>query len=396
LFDNIYSPFLVGYLRFENYFISHTEFIGKISLSEHLTRETNFSEFLLVLVGLIFLTHLWVIYYLHANIFTLPQDAPNDVRTLNQAWHSLSSITIVNSLLIVCLVLINFVYIQKFSTQFLFYSTMYISNPNFHYLFCVIVLLFIVTSAATQLYQQNVTFNAEYLMFIYLVLISSWVLVSSTSLFAAIFVLEFIAVLIFAKFAVGRVIYPTDNLVVTNPLARIVQFSYGLFNSLYLQFWANFISSILLFYSLLGFHYMFGTSEFFWINYFYIFLSMSQKVSGTLSEFISTTLVLGFLIKLGLAPYQFFKIETYKGLPIFVVITYTVVYLVVYVYFFVYLLCMQIPSIHIFIWDYLLYSLLVSIFYIIYLLFDTKNFRAFLSYSTIVTLSNLLIIVTLL
>lgn len=112
----------------------------------------------------------------------------------------------------------------------------------------------------------------------------------------------------------------------------------------------------------------------------------------TFSTFATTSLTIGLLIKLGLAPYQFFKIETYKGIPLFVVVVYTTIYLVVYVYFFIHLFFTQLPAVRDFVGSYLFFALLFSVGYLISLLFDTKNFKAFLSYSTLITVSNLLII----
>ena len=103
--------------------------------------------------------------------------------------------------------------------------------------------------------------------------------------------------------------------------------------------------------------------------------------------------ITGFFIKLGLSPYQFFKIETYKGIPVFMIIVYTTLYLIIYVYFFIYLVFYQITTIKLFIGFYLLFFITLSLFYLVSLLFDAKNFKAFLSYSTLITIVNLFIVV---
>jgi hypothetical protein len=171
------------------------------------------------------------------------------------------------------------------------------------------------------------------------------------------------------------------------------QFSYGLFNSLFFQFWANFVSSVFLFFSLINIHYLFGLSNFFLLNFFYSILSVNWYTTEIFSSFVLILLTTGLFIKLGLSPYQFFKIETYKGVPLFMVIVYTTLYLVIYIYFFAFLFLYQVPTLRDFTGVYILIALTLSIIYLVNLLFDTKNFKAFLSYSTLITVVNLFIII---
>ena len=75
------------------------------------------------------------------------------------------------------------------------------------------------------------------------------------------------------------------------------------------------------------------------------------------------------------------------------VIVYTTLYLIVYSYFFSFLYINQIPMLKDFSGVFISISVVFSIFYLISLLFDTKNFKAFLSYSTLITVINLFIII---
>jgi len=141
---------------------------------------------------------------------------------------------------------------------------------------------------------------------------------------------------------------------------------------------------------------MFGLSNFFFLNFFISILTYNFYLTGFFSSFVLTIFTTGLFIKLGLSPYQFFKIETYKGVPLFMVIVYTILYLIIYIYFFSFLYINQLNSIKNFIGVFLLIFIAISIFYLINLLFDTKNFKAFLSYSTLITIVNLFIIVLIL
>ena len=266
------------------------------------------------------------------------------------------------------------------------------SNNNINYMYIVTIILLVILISSTFLFNQNISFSTEYLLFVLLIGISGFFLVSSTNMFLTIFLLELVALLIFAKFAVSRILFNQSKLNASkntnNP-----QFSYGLFNSLFFQFWANFVSSVFLFFSLLNIHYIFGTSNLYMLNFFLSIIVSLLNSPENFNMFILVLFTTGLFIKLGLSPYQFFKIETYKGIPLYMIIVYTTLYLIVYVYFFSFFFIIQLPTLRNFIGIFTLFFLTISVFYLINLLFDTKNFKAFLSYSTLITIVNLLIII---
>jgi len=73
------------------------------------------------------------------------------------------------------------------------------------------------------------------LIFVLLAGVVGFFLLTSTNLLLTVFLLELIALLIFGKFAVSRILFkknPTDLNKNTTP----PRFSYGLFNSLFFQF----------------------------------------------------------------------------------------------------------------------------------------------------------------
>jgi formate hydrogenlyase subunit 3/multisubunit Na+/H+ antiporter MnhD subunit len=136
---------------------------------------------------------------------------------------------------------------------------------------------------------------------------------------------------------------------------------------------------------------MFGTSNFYLLNFFFYIMSVNEVMPKFFITLNLTVFITGLFIKLGLSPYQFFKIETYKGIPLFMIIIYTTLYLTVYVYFFILLIVIQIPSLRDFIGSFLSIFIVISVIYLVSLLFDTKNFKAFLSYSTLITVINVFI-----
>lgn len=290
--------------------------------------------------------------------------------------------------------LFNYSYILNCGTHHGFWSALYQSNNTVLYFFSMLFVLALILFSGLQLYRQNVTISSEYLIFVCLIIFSSYILISSSNLFLTIFLLEVIALLIFGKFTVTR-LFTNNNLAVTSKTNSLFlnQFSYGLFNSLFFQFWANFVSSTCLFFSLINLHYSYGTSNFFMLNFFFSVVNSNWYVPEIFNSFNLIVLITGFFIKLGLSPYQFFKIETYKGIPVYTVIVYTTLYLAVYIYFFIYLFIYQVPFIRDSTNMYVLMFVALSVLYVFSLLFDTKNFKAFLSYSTLITVLNILLVV---
>jgi len=163
----------------------------------------------------------------------------------------------------------------------------------------------------------------------------------------------------------------------------------------FFQFWANFVSSIFLFFALINVHYLFGTSNFYLLNFLLSIFTLGWHVPESFVLFSLVILLTGLFIKLGLSPYQFFKIETYKGIPLLMIVVYTTIYLVVYVYFFSYLYLHHISFMKTFTSPYVSVFIGLSVGYLVTLIFDAKNFKAFLSYSTLITVINLFMVILL-
>ena len=131
------------------------------------------------------------------------------------------------------------------------------------------------------------------------------------------------------------------------------------------------------------------------VNYIFNIFFINSYYPEILCTTVLILFTTGLFIKLGVSPYQFFKIETYKGIPLFFVIVYTTLYLIVYIHFFTYLYIYLFPSLKNFVSSYIFVFMFISVIYLFSLLFDTKNFKAFLSYSTLITVISLFTIILL-
>jgi hypothetical protein len=225
------------------------------------------------------LTYLWCIYYIFVNNITVPAVLATDVKRKKTIDLNGNIGVIIFSLMCIWFILTNYVYIQNLSIHTIFWDMICVSNNTLNYFYIISSILFIILLASTQLFNQNLSFTTEYLLFIILIVLVSSLLLSSTSLFLTIFLLELVALLIFGKFAVSRVLFNQNN-ITKQTLINNPQFSYGLFNSLFFQFWANFVSSVFLFFALINVHYLFGTSNFFLVNFFFLFNIVQLVYSG--------------------------------------------------------------------------------------------------------------------
>lgn len=164
------------------------------------------------------------------------------------------------------------------------------------------------------------------------------------------------------------------------------------FNVIFFQFWASFFSSTLIIYSAITFYLFFGTTEWFYLN----FLSQTTLVSGHQSPLALRTSVfimaLGFMLKLGVAPFFAYKVEIYKGLPLYALFFYSVIYfvafftvfLIIFTYYFALGGTLMRP----------LFSLILTLgcLTMAIFMFDSQALRNFFALSSLVNTTNFLIL----
>jgi hypothetical protein len=109
------------------------------------------------------------------------------------------------------------------------------------------------------------------------------------------------------------------------------------FNTIFFHFWASFFSSILLVYSMLNLFFIFGTTEWVFLNFF--LENINTHANGALkiqTLFNLYLLFFAIIIKMGISPFFFFKIEIYKAMPLFLLFFYSIFYF--FIYFFIFFL----------------------------------------------------------
>lgn len=143
-----------------------------------------------------------------------------------------------------------------------------------------------------------------------------------------------------------------------------------------------------LFYFLINILLVFGTSNWFYLN----FLCSSSFNISFFNEyyilFISILFIFFFFLKLGVAPIHLFKVEIYESIPYVSILFYTTFYVSVFLIYFSYLMSFLINTLLTFSGFFIILSLVVGFLSLINLIFNVQFIKSFLAYSTIINILN--------
>lgn len=165
------------------------------------------------------------------------------------------------------------------------------------------------------------------------------------------------------------------------------------FNVVFFHFWASFFSSVLLIYSIINFYLIFGTTEWFYLNFLTDFVIRGFYFNNSL--FLCINLVIffiSFLVKLGVSPFFLFKLEIYKGLPLYNIFFYSIIFFFYFFSIFFLIVYYYLPIILSVAQVWLNFLLLISIIVTLLFLFDSSLLRNFFAFSSLINSINLLIL----
>ena len=156
----------------------------------------------------------------------------------------------------------------------------------------------------------------------------------------------------------------------------------------FFQYWVSFFSTVLLIYSYITIENCVGTVEWFLVNT----LLSHQMFTYQMNYVIAPLLIFSFFLKLGIAPFQILKVEVYNGLPFLSIFFYTIYYFLIFFSFFIYFL-LHMLIVYSYIYYLIVYTLIcIGIVYLVSLLFDITQIKAFLTYSTVLNSIGFLIL----
>jgi NADH:ubiquinone oxidoreductase subunit 2 (subunit N) len=263
-------------------------------------------------------------------------------------------------------------------------------NNYLLYIYIIIILfnvLFLFISSKH--IKLNNKYVIDYIFSILNITIIIPVIFITNTLFTFFFFIELVSCCIFYNFILSKFNFNSK----ANNSANFSIYSKNYINILFFQFWSSFFSSILLVFSIYSIYSLVGSTEWSVIN----FVIESNKQLNYLSNNIliiitSTILFVGFIIKLGIAPLQLYKVEVYKGLPFLSIFFYTTFYFLIFFLYFSLIFIYYLSSFIYIFWILLLFVIILGIIYIIALMFDINLFKSFLAYSTIINSISFLIL----
>lgn len=261
---------------------------------------------------------------------------------------------------------------------------LHLSNTSFNFFFLLTGLGFGVwswlTSSITSL--QGRELQLEYFMGLFFLFFYLPIIVLMNTALGAFFVLELSSNLVLLTF----VSLQNLNKKTAQHLPR-PSLGYG-FHLIFFQFWASFFSSILILYSILCLYFLFGTTEWSYLD----LLLDHQPLTAQASLLLTVTLgilLLGFVIKLGVAPFFAYKLELYQGLPLYSLVFYSLVYFFLFMSGFFMIFGYYFPSSLDLMRPWLSLALVVLLAVFGFFLFESLLLRQFFALSSAITATNL-------
>lgn len=146
-------------------------------------------------------------------------------------------------------------------------------------------------------------------------------------------------------------------------------------------------------YAVINFYLFFGTTEWFYLN-FLANVALANGRQAPLGLYLTlVVLALGFGLKLGIAPFFAYKVEIYKGLPLYALFFYSVIYFVVF-----FTATMVLFSYYFAVGGALLKplaaaSLGIACLVMVLFMFDSQALRNFFALSSLINATNLLLLI---
>ena len=264
-----------------------------------------------------------------------------------------------------------------------------IQNFNLNLIFILffinLILLFIVNVVSF----NKIQYSNDYFFALINLTITLPLIFLVNNIFSFIFILELITSIIFYKLVVSKLWYSNNDK--NKKIFNLKSKNYV--NLIFYQFWITFFSTIIIFFFYININYIFGTTDWSILNFIvYIESNINYFNKKILLVFLSLMFILGLFFKIGVAPFHLFKIEIYKTIPYISILFYTTYYISVFLFFFLYFLSNLYISLFMYIWIIFSIVLLLGSLYIISLLFDVNFIKAFFAYSTIINVTNFIVI----
>ena len=349
----------------------------------------SFNNFYFLVPFLYFFMELWALFFklnLDQKIKNFKKDCFNKI---NNSYKQHFYIYVNINIFFLFYIVIFFYLIRGYNINF-FWNHLLITNFSLYLIFSTYFINFVLLLITKQIYYSNVNYSYDYFFSILNLSIFLPLLFLSNDIFSFFFLLELNSCLIFYKLVVSKLWYFNLD---GNFNKFTKTFSKNYLNLIFYQFWVTFFSTVLIIFFFLNINFIFGSTNWSIVNYI-IFVdgNLNFFFNNFLIILLSLLFIFSFFIKVGVAPFHFFKIEVYKGIPYLSIVFYTTYYLSVFLFFLLYFVSNLYLGFFFFMWFIFLILLVLGSILLITLIFDINLIKSFFAYSTIINTINFIII----
>lgn len=342
----------------------------------------------------IFFTSFWI-FFIRNNFFSVRiNPKSNDVLKNSKFMKKVHHNFLINWNFINFLYFYVFIFFIKLDFNLFWFNHLKINNFLLYIINIILTISFFVIFLLKFIKNTNVNYSLDYFSSLFNLIIFIPIIFISNTVYTFLFILEINSLLILYKFSVSRNWFSKNAYFDKNKntFDRLLPKSY--LNMLFFQYWANFFSSMLIMFSIFNIMFIYGSSEWFFLNFLNssIYLG-SFNLNTSYSILMWLPFFTGLFLKIGFTPLHLFKIEVYKGIPFISIFFYTTFYFISFFLFFTIIILYNLNSFRIF-WKLIMYIFIISgLFYSIFLLFDVNLTKAFFAYSTVVNVLTFIIII---
>ena len=357
--------------------------------------EFYFSDYCYLISYFLIVTYQWL-FFVKNNFFNVRVKNSSTDKTIKTNFiKKLNYKTYINWILVSLCLLLLINYLVYGEQQLFWWNHLRLVNFNLFIVFYLNIFLLGFFIFIKFLPTTNINYSIDYFFSLGNLIVLLLLIFFSNTIYTFLFLLELNSSFIFYKFVVSKFWFKknkNNTQSLTDKFNRVMPKFY--LNMLFFQYWVTFFSSTLIIYSLINLQFIYGSSEWIFVEY----LSQLQNQFFFSPNWIFYSIIwfsffLGLFLKIGLTPLHLFKIEVYKGLPFISIFFYTIFYFLVFFLFFIILIFNYMYSVTVYWWLILFSMLLFGGIYILVLFFDVNYVKAFFAYSTIINSYSLFCII---
>lgn len=267
----------------------------------------------------------------------------------------------------------------------LFFNSVLLSNKGLYFVLFYLSFLSLLFIFRNHLLKQFFFNNSiDFLIALIFLTLFSTLIFFSNNLFSFFFTLELVAITNFYLISSAREFFFFDKRGGATASLK-AQKKKTFFNVLFFNFWSSFFSSMFLLYAVMNTYFLFGTTDWATLNFLVSVCLDNEYLYNKNSVFFTFfVFFLAAVFKLGLPPFFFFKIEIYKGLPLFVTFFYSIFFFFNYLSAFFFLFFVFFTSFFMYFSFLLFFFIPAFVLFFFFYLTTYDNLNCFFSISSVI------------